>query len=87
MDVARMNGSADEEHATPMPTGPQPDVFPGPGWMDNWTETGTRHFFLIPHREEVCIAPFIQYDFDTPYPELLATRGRGCTVHSKPLHA
>ena len=87
MDIARMNTSADEEHATSMLTGPQPDMFPGPGWMDNWTETGMRHFFLIPHGEEVGIAPFIQYDFDMPYPELLATRGRGCTVHSKPLHA
>ena len=87
MDVAQMNAIADEEYATPMPTGPQPDVFPGPGWMDNWTETGTRHFFLIPHGKEVCIAPFIQYNFDMPYPELLATHGKGCTVHSRPLHA
>ena len=87
MDVAQMNAKADEEHATPTPSGPQPNVFPGPGWLDNWTKTGMRHFFLIPHGKEVCIAPFIQYDFDTPYPELLVTHSKGCTIHLKPLHA
>ena len=87
LDVARMNAKANEEHATPTPSGLQPDVFPGPGWIDNWTEAGTRHFFIIAHGEEECIAPFIQYDLEGPFPKLLATHGRGCTVHSRPLHA
>jgi len=33
------------------------------------------------------IAPFISYNLHTTFPELLATNGRGCTVHSCPLHA
>ena len=87
LDVARMNASAEEEHATLTPDGPQPGVFPGPGWCDNWDATGTRHFFVIPDSEQDTIAPFISYDLNCPFLELLATQGRGCTVHSRPLHA
>jgi len=78
---------ADTEGHTPSPNGPQPGVHPGPGWKDNFDATGTRHFFVIPDGEEDVIAPFISYDLHTNFPELLATNGHGCTVHSRPLHA
>jgi len=78
---------ADAEGRTPSPTGPQPGVLPGPGWKDNFDTVGTRHFFVIPDGDEDVIAPFISYDLHTTFPELLTTNGRGCTVHSCPLHA
>jgi len=78
---------ADAEGQTPSPNGPQPGVLPGPGWKDNFTETGTHHFFVIPDSEEDVIAPFISYDLHATFPKLLATNGCGCTVHSHPLHA
>ena len=77
----------DAEKCTPSPTGPQPGVHPGPGWQDNFNATGMHHFFVIPDGEEDIIAPFISYDLCTTFPELLATNGQGCTVHSCPLHA
>ena len=77
----------DAEGRTPSPTSPQPSVFPGPGWKDNFDAVGTCHFFVIPDGDEDIIAPFISYDLHTTFPELLATNGRGCTVHSHPLHA
>jgi len=79
--------NADAEGRTPSPTGPQPGVFPGPGWKDNFNAVGMRHFFVIPDSDEDIIAPFISYDLHTTFPELLATNGRSCTVHSRPLHA
>ena len=78
---------ADAEKHTSSPTGPQPGIFPGPGWKDNFDTVGTHHFFVIPDGEEDVIAPFISYDLHTTFPELLATNGHGCTVHSRPLHA
>jgi len=78
---------ADIEGRTPSPNGPQPGVHPGPGWQDNFNSTGTRHLFVIPDGEEDVIAPFISYDLHATFPKLLATNGRGCTVHSRPLHA
>ena len=87
LNVAHMNVSADEEHATPTPEGPQPGRFPGPGWQDNWDATSTHHFFVIPNREQDTIAPFISYNLNCPIPELLATWGLGCTIHARPLHA
>jgi len=75
---------ADTEGRTPSPTGPQPGVFPGPGWKDNFDAIGTRHFFIIPDGDEDVIAPFISYDLHTTFPELLATNGRGCTIYSRP---
>jgi len=78
---------ADAEKRTPSPTGPQPGVFPGPGWKDNFDAMGTRHFFVIPDGEEDVIAPFVSYDLHATFPKLLATNGCGCTVHSCPLHA
>jgi len=78
---------ADVEGRTPSPTGPQPGIFPGPGWKDNFNAVGMRHFFVIPDGNKDVIAPFISYDLHTTFPELLATNGHGCTVHSFPLHA
>jgi len=78
---------ADAKQRTPSPNGPQPGVWPGPGWKDNFDAIGTCHFFIIPNGEEDVIAPFISYDLCATFPELLATNGCGCTVHSCPLHA
>jgi len=39
---------ADVEGHTPSPTGPQPGVFPGLGWKDNFNAIGTHHFVVIP---------------------------------------
>jgi len=78
---------ANIEGQTPSPDSPQPGVHPGSGWKDNFDAVGTCHFFVIPDGEEDIIAPFISYDLHTTFPELLATNGRGCTVHSCPLHA
>jgi len=78
---------ADAEGQTPSPNGPQPGVLPSPSWKDNFTATGTCHFFVIPNGKEDVIAPFISYDLHATFPKLLATNGRSCTVHSCPLHA
>ena len=50
-------------------------------------ETNTRHYFVIPDGKEDMIATFICYDMTSPFPELLATNGHNCTIHSRPLHA
>jgi len=39
----------DAKGCTPSPNGSQPGVFPGPGWKDNFTTSGTCHFFVIPN--------------------------------------
>jgi len=39
---------ADAEGRTSSPTGPQPGVYPSPGWQDNFDAVGTRHFIVIP---------------------------------------
>jgi len=78
---------ADKENHAPSPTDPQPSTHPGLGWQDNFDATGTRHLFVIPLGDEDVIAPFIRYDLRNPFPELLATNGRHCAVHSRPLHA
>jgi len=76
----------DIEGQTPSPNGPQPEVHPGPRWKDNFDAVGTRHFFVIPDGKEDIIAPFISYNLHATFPKLLATNGRGCVVHSCPLH-
>jgi hypothetical protein len=49
---------------------------------------GRLHNISVPvGAEGLETAPFIRYDFDTDSPELLATHGRGCSVHSSFLHA
>jgi len=77
----------DKENRAPSSTNPQPSTHPGPGWQDNFNATGTRHLFVIPLGDKDVIAPFIRYDLHNPFPELLATNGRYCTIHSHPLHA
>jgi len=77
----------DKENLAPSPTDPQPDTHPGPGWQDNFDATGTRHLFVIPRGDEDVIAPFVRYNLRNPFPELLATNGRNCAIHSCPLHA
>jgi len=77
----------DKENRAPSPIDPQPSTHPGPSWQDNFDATGTCHLFVIPLGDEDVIAPFIRYDLRNPFPELLATNGRHCTVHSRPLHA
>jgi len=76
-----------KENIAPSPTDPQPSTHPGPGWQDNFDATGTRHLFVIPLGDKDVITPFIHYDLRNPFPELLATNGHHCTVHSRPLHA
>jgi len=87
--VARIAREEEEEGRTPTPNGPQPGVHPGPGWARNCEDRGINFIFLIPtdppQRQE--IAPFVTIDWNTTSPKLLGTRGRGCSVHSKPLHA
>jgi len=77
---------ADKENQAPS-ADPQPSTHPGTGWHDNFDEKGTCHLFVIPCGDEDVIAPFICYDLRNPFPELLATNGKNCTVHSCPLHA
>ena len=77
----------DKENQAPPPTDPQPSTHLGPGWQDNFDATGTHHLFVIPLGDKDVIAPFIRYDLCNPFPELLATNGRHCIVHSRPLHA
>ena len=87
--VARIAREEEEEGRTPTPNGPRPGVHPGPGWARNCEERGVNYIFLIPtdppQRYE--IAPFVSIDWSTTSPELLGTRGLGCSVHAKPLHA
>ena len=78
---------ADKENHVPSPADPQPSTHPGTGWQDNFDATRTHHLFVIPLGDEDVIAPFIRYDLRNPFPELLATNGRNCTVYSRPLHA
>jgi len=75
-----------KENRAPSPPNPQPSTHPGPGWQDNFNATGTCHLFIIPLGDKDVIAPFIHYDLRNPFPELLATNGRHCTIHSCPLH-
>ena len=88
MQAARITREEEEEGQTPSPTGPQPNIHPGPGWKVNFEDKGAQYAFQIPSddgRHE--IAPFIMIDWESTSPELLGTRGRGCPVHSKHLHA
>jgi len=68
-------------------TDPQPSTHPGTGWHDNFDAKGTCHLFVIPNGDEDVIAPFICYNLHNPFPELLATNSKNCTVHLCPLHA
>jgi len=78
----------EEERQTPMPEGQQPGVNPGMGWILNGRDTGPCPNFIIPDGSGgEQIAPYIQYDMQPGCPEVSATRGRNCTVHSTPLRA
>ena len=87
--VERIAREEAEEGRTPTPTGPQPGTHPGPGWARNCEDHGINYIFLIPtdppQRYE--IAPFVSIDWSSTSPELLGTRGLGCPVHAKHLHA
>ena len=87
--VARITREEEEAGRTLTPDGPQPGVHPGPGWAHNCEDEGINFIFIIPtdplQRHE--IAPFVTIDWNTTSPELLGTRGRGCPVHAKHLHA
>jgi hypothetical protein len=48
---------------------------------------GIEFVFPIPHDSGEMPAPFIQCDFTEPFPVLRATRGRNCSVHTRPLRA
>ena len=77
---------ANTKRQTPSLTGPQPGVHPGPSWIENWTEINMHHYFVISDGKEDTIATFVCYDMTGLFPELLATNGCNCTVHSHPLH-
>jgi len=87
--VARIAREEEDEARTPSPTGPQPGVHPGPGWHINFEDPGVHYMFQIPtdDAQRAEIAPFVMIDWNTTSPELLGTRGRGCPVHAKHLHA
>ena len=73
---------------TPSPTRLQLGVHPGPRWEHNQTTGGIQYMFLIPDEGEGQeVTPFIQVDNDTNYPELMATQGHGCNVHTRALCA
>jgi len=78
-----------KEAQTPAPGSPMPGVHPGFSWFCNANEeTGSPifHEYVFDDGLEI-IAPYYQLDMDTNSPELLLTRGRRCTVHSRTLRA
>jgi len=87
--VARITREEEEEGRTPTPNGPRPGVHPGPGWAKNCEDRGVNYIFLIPTDppQQFKIAPFVSIDWSSTSPELLGTRGLGCPVHAKHLHA
>lgn len=78
---------ADKENQTPSLTGPQPSIYPGPGWQDNFDARRTCYFFVIPAGNKDIIAPFVLYNLDNPFPKLLTTNRCSYTIHSCPLYA
>ncbi len=86
MAGALVAAQTEADRQTPSPTGPRPGVHPGPGWEHNQNAGGIQYMFLIPDEGEGReVAPFIQIDGDTDYPELMATQGCGCNVHTRAL--
>ena len=87
--VARIERKEEDEARTPLPAGPQPGVHPGPGWRVNFEDAGVHYMFRIPTNEarRSEVAPFVMIDWNTTSPELLGTRGQGCPVHARHLHA
>jgi len=88
MQAARIAREEEGELQTLSLTGPQPNVHPGPGWKVNFEDKGVRYVFQIPSDNGSHeIAPFIMIDWSSTSPKLLGTRGRGCPIHAKHLHA
>jgi len=87
--VARIAREEAEAERTPTPDGPRPGMHPGPGWAKNCEDHGVNYIFLIPTDppQRFEIAPFVSIDWSSTSPELLGTRGLGCPVHTKHLHA
>jgi len=87
--IARIAREEAEEGRTPTPNGPRPGIHPGPGWAKNCEDHGVNYIFLIPTDppQRFEIAPFVSIDWSSTSPELLGTRGLGCPVHAKHLHA
>jgi len=72
--AAQIAREEENEAQTPSPTGPQPNVHPGPGWRANFKDSTIRYIFQIPSdngRHE--ITPFVMIDWATTSPELLGT--------------
>jgi hypothetical protein len=66
---------------TPTRNGPLVGVHPGPGWIPN-----TNHHNITTFDGAARVpVPFVQYDFSSPFPKILSTRGRGCTVETRDL--
>ena len=85
---AMVAAQTEADRQTPSPTSPQPGVHPGPEWEHNQNARGIWYMFLIPDEGEGReVTPFIQADSDTDYPELMATRGHGCNIHTRALRA
>jgi hypothetical protein len=68
---------------TPTHNGPLVGVHPGPGWIPN---TNHRNITTFNGTARVPV-PFVQYDFSSPFPKILSTHGRGCTVKTRDLRA
>jgi hypothetical protein len=72
-----------ERGHTPTHNGPLIGVHPGPGWIPN-----TNHCNITTFDGTARVpVPFIQYDFSSPFPKILSTRGCGCTVETRDLRA
>ena len=86
--VSTLEREDEDRQRTPSPTGPQPNVHPGPGWFTNFEDPGYRYVFNIPNAEgRREIAVFVQIDWNPTNPELLGTLGRSCPVYARSLHA
>ena len=86
--VAALDREEEDHQRTPSPTGPQPNVHPGPGWSVNFEDPGFRYVFNIPNGDgQREIAPFVQIDWNATNPELLGTLGHACPVYVHSLHA
>jgi hypothetical protein len=70
-----------ERGHTPTCSGPLISVHPSPGWILN---TNHHNITMFNGAARVPI-PFIQYNFSSPFPKILLTRGHGCAVETRNL--
>jgi len=86
--VAHVAREEEEERQTPLPTGPQPGIHPGPRWHANFKEAMIHYIFQIPTDvlQRYKITPFMIIDWNMTSLELLGMRGQGCPVYAKHLH-